>query len=290
MGRPRFFPCPLAVVGVLLIAHLGWTAAAVAAPRLSVPPLDPRYKSGEFIELPVYLEFDEDYESFEYLQFGIQGDPALEVHFFWDVSYFENADLQTFRHRIWDNQRMYVDVGTGGRGFEGPAPEIPVTDGRAFLGILQMVGTKETTAMVETHMLRLGTCQCFDDPDEDPAFVNVDFFTRLDLEVVDIEVNLGEDVFVRGDANVDAAVDMSDALTVFSFLFLGGVEPTCLDALDHDDSGEIDMQDGIANLEFLFLGAPSPPAQPYPDRGPDPTTDDPLNCVEYDTTPADTSS
>jgi hypothetical protein len=282
MARSSLSRCPVLVLGILF-ALTSLPSMSVAAPRLSVSPLDPRYRDGEFIEVAVFLELDGGSESFDSIQFGIQGDPALEVHFFFSVPFLVEEEFQTFRHRIWDNQRIYA--GTGSRGFLGQAPTIPVIDGKIELGILQMTGTRETTDPVETHILRLGTCQCFDDPAEDAAWVKLDFATQVDLQIVDLEVTLGEDVFVRGDANVDAEVDMSDALTVLTYLFLGGgIEATCLDALDYDDSGLIDMQDGISNLEFLFLGAPTPPSPPFPDRGPDPTTGDALNCVEYDTT------
>jgi hypothetical protein len=70
--------------------------------------------------------------------------------------------------------------------------------------------------------------------------------------------------FIRGDANVDAAVDVSDAVRIFSYLFLG-TPPTlqCEDAADANESGEIDISDGIYLLGFLFTGGPPPPT-PFP--------------------------
>ncbi|MBI4603495.1 MAG: VCBS repeat-containing protein [Planctomycetes bacterium] len=87
--------------------------------------------------------------------------------------------------------------------------------------------------------------------------------------------------FVRGDANVDGMVDLSDAVTVLGVLFLGtpGTVP-CQDALDADDSsGQLEITDAVYLLQFLFSGG-SPPPAPYPDCGLDPTADG-VTCYGY---------
>ena len=68
--------------------------------------------------------------------------------------------------------------------------------------------------------------------------------------------------FLRGDANQDEVFDISDELYILGYLFVDGMEkPTCLDALDSDDSGVIDLTDGIYLLNWLFQGdkLPLPP-------------------------------
>ena len=79
------------------------------------------------------------------------------------------------------------------------------------------------------------------------------------------------------DANRDGAVDISDAVTIISFLFLAGDTPACLDAVDANDSGIIDLSDAIYLLGALFLGQPAPP-EPFPEEGQDPTQDG-LDCL-----------
>ncbi|MBI4601638.1 MAG: hypothetical protein HY721_06720 [Planctomycetes bacterium] len=79
-------------------------------------------------------------------------------------------------------------------------------------------------------------------------------------------------VFVRGAVNGDAAVDISDAVLLLSFLFLGSKGPPCLDAGDVNDDGTRDISDPIHLLEHLFGGGPAPPA-PFPEAGEDPTED-----------------
>ncbi|MEM7233829.1 MAG: DUF1800 family protein, partial [Planctomycetota bacterium] len=87
--------------------------------------------------------------------------------------------------------------------------------------------------------------------------------------------------FIRGDANVDQKIDLSDAVGTFGYLFLGG-ELECLDAADSDDSGLLDISDGIFVLTHVFLGGPPPP--PPSDCGVDPTPDG-LLCEYFDACP-----
>ena len=90
---------------------------------------------------------------------------------------------------------------------------------------------------------------------------------------------LEADSFLRGDANADGAINMTDAISILSFLFLGGGEPPCLDAADTDNNEVVQLTDGIYMLNFLFSGG-APPSAPFPGCGADPTTDT-LGCVEF---------
>jgi hypothetical protein len=83
-------------------------------------------------------------------------------------------------------------------------------------------------------------------------------------------------LFVRGDANRDGRADISDAVAILGFLFLGDEALGCEDAADVDDNGRIEITDAIALLNHLFLGHPAPPA-PYPEAGSDPSADG-LEC------------
>jgi hypothetical protein len=76
--------------------------------------------------------------------------------------------------------------------------------------------------------------------------------------------------FIRGDANADGRVDLSDAVTILGHLFLGTAKPACLDAADTDDTGKVEITDAIHLLGALFLGQGSIPA-PYPSCGLDET-------------------
>lgn len=78
--------------------------------------------------------------------------------------------------------------------------------------------------------------------------------------------------FVRGNANDDGYLDISDSIFLSSFLFRGGRPPACPDAADANDDGRIDSADSRYLLRYLFEGGPRPP-QPFPSRGTDPTAD-----------------
>ncbi|MGQ9590367.1 MAG: lamin tail domain-containing protein [Planctomycetota bacterium] len=82
--------------------------------------------------------------------------------------------------------------------------------------------------------------------------------------------------FVRGDANLDGLVDVSDPMKILFSLFRGDVR-LCADSQDANDDGDLDITDAVYALGFLFQGGPPPPP-PFPQPGADPTTEDYLDC------------
>lgn len=84
--------------------------------------------------------------------------------------------------------------------------------------------------------------------------------------------------FLRGDANADLGLDISDAIAMLGFLFLGGDPLPCPDAADANDDGTLDISDPIAVLGLLFLAGDVPLPYPYPVPGLDPTPDDLGGC------------
>lgn len=81
--------------------------------------------------------------------------------------------------------------------------------------------------------------------------------------------------FIRGDANTDGIVDISDPQYILNFLFLQG-EGLCLDGMDSNDDGEVDVADVVYALGYLFQLGTEPPA-PFTWCGEDPTADG-LDC------------
>jgi hypothetical protein len=78
--------------------------------------------------------------------------------------------------------------------------------------------------------------------------------------------------FLRGDVEENDVLNITDAVAILAFLFIGGTAPACPDAADVNDSGEINITDPLVLLNFLFLAGP-PPAAPFPRRELDPTAD-----------------
>ncbi len=76
-------------------------------------------------------------------------------------------------------------------------------------------------------------------------------------------------LFVRGDCDSSSGtLEITDAVTVFSYLFLGKGVPACPDACDTNDDAVINLTDGVYLLNFLFSGGSSP-ASPFPQAGSD---------------------
>lgn len=83
-------------------------------------------------------------------------------------------------------------------------------------------------------------------------------------------------IFLRGDANRDGKLDISDAVFTLGSLFLGGPLPPCRDAADANDDGTIDVSDALTTLNSLF-GDSGPLPEPSGSPGFDPT-DDAVAC------------
>jgi Tol biopolymer transport system component len=65
--------------------------------------------------------------------------------------------------------------------------------------------------------------------------------------------------FIRGDASPNGAVDISDAVFVANWLFVGGFAMPCIDAADANDDGEVDVSDAAFISNFIFAGGIPPP-------------------------------
>ena len=88
-----------------------------------------------------------------------------------------------------------------------------------------------------------------------------------------------QNIFLRGDADGDLYLDLSDVIN--NLVYMTGAcpecpDPTCEKALDVNDNGLIDLADGIQLVNYLYTFGP-PPAAPFPNPGPDPTPDN-LTC------------
>jgi len=95
--------------------------------------------------------------------------------------------------------------------------------------------------------------------------------------------------FIRGDANNDARLNISDGIWIINMLFYGREETECEPAADANGEGGINISDSMYIFNYqLQLGASSgnlnpPPPEPFPNCG---TADDatPENCPDGSTT------
>jgi hypothetical protein len=72
--------------------------------------------------------------------------------------------------------------------------------------------------------------------------------------------------FRRGDCNDDGIVDISDAVCILNWLFLGGAEPGCLATTNTNEDTGADLSDAVYLLGHLFGGGPAP-VDPFPECG-----------------------
>ena len=61
-----------------------------------------------------------------------------------------------------------------------------------------------------------------------------------------------------GPINIGNNLDISDAIRLFEYLFLGGTRPQHIEVADVNNDGSVDLSDGIFLLNYLFSGGPSP--------------------------------
>jgi hypothetical protein len=65
--------------------------------------------------------------------------------------------------------------------------------------------------------------------------------------------------YVRGDANYDGVIDISDCVFLLAYIFSGGPAPTDARCGDPDCSGSTDISDVVLLVNYIFAGV-EPPA------------------------------
>ena len=138
------------------------------------------------------------------------------------------------------------------------------------------------TVRLPAEPCEAGTLQVIQVMTENPQFPQL-YYSCADVRLV-APVNPVE--FRRGDASVDGAVDISDGVRIFNYLFLGGEEVSCLDAADANDDGDLNLTDGVIILNWLCRGGLEPPAPGPHTCGPD-ASEDTVPCAAYGACAAD---
>ena len=96
--------------------------------------------------------------------------------------------------------------------------------------------------------------------------------------------------FLRGDADGDVSVSITDAVFTLNALFSGGPGPACEDAADANDDGALNVSDPISLLGSLFLGTGDPPFPGSDVAGFDGTPVDPFKCGDSPLPPPEPSA
>jgi len=123
------------------------------------------------------------------------------------------------------------------------------------------------------------------------VFSNARTGSRLLIPLEGTGVPDARALFHRGDPNSSGDVDVSDAVNIFGFLFLGDPQSlSCRESADANNDGANDVSDGIYLLSWLFTGGPEPPAPGPTDAecgvDPDPAgSPGDLGCESYPACP-----
>ncbi|MBD3219369.1 MAG: hypothetical protein GF310_13940 [candidate division Zixibacteria bacterium] len=71
-------------------------------------------------------------------------------------------------------------------------------------------------------------------------------------------VSLVEPPVLCGDANNDEAVNVSDAVNVINYVFIGGDPPNPYEAGDTNCDGTVNVSDAVWIINYVFIGGDSP--------------------------------
>ena len=113
-------------------------------------------------------------------------------------------------------------------------------------------------------------------PDGDSAFVALESPTPNAANAAALTlVAEPEDTFIRGDANHDGRVNITDVVLILRVISGDAPLPYCEDPLDTNDDGAINVTDAVFAGKAIFGGDRFP--APYPHAGTDATTDG-LEC------------
>jgi hypothetical protein len=100
-----------------------------------------------------------------------------------------------------------------------------------------------------------------------------------------LRLRVRDSQFRRGDINDDATLNIADAVSLLTTLFVvGGSAIECEDAADANDDGLVDIADAVFVLAALFSQG-APPPSPGPSMCGDDPTGDAIGCALHDSCP-----
>ncbi|MBD3218803.1 MAG: hypothetical protein GF310_11030 [candidate division Zixibacteria bacterium] len=72
------------------------------------------------------------------------------------------------------------------------------------------------------------------------------------------DFGLGEPDFICGDANSDMTVNVSDAVYIINFVFIGGGPPVPYDSGDSNCDNTVNVSDAVWVINYVFIGGNDP--------------------------------
>jgi hypothetical protein len=95
---------------------------------------------------------------------------------------------------------------------------------------------------------------------QDGTHSNVHFIAS-DGDLIDdeyIEIYISSDQYICGDANFDQAVNVSDAVWVINYVFIGGDPPIPLASGEVNCDGSVNVSDAVWIINYVFIGGNAP--------------------------------
>jgi uncharacterized protein (TIGR02145 family) len=87
--------------------------------------------------------------------------------------------------------------------------------------------------------------------------------------------------YICGDANADGSVNVSDAVRIVNYVFIGGDPPDPMETGDCNCDGTCNVSDAVAIVNFVFVGGYEP-CDPNGDNDPDCDPNCPPAVTDYD--------
>jgi hypothetical protein len=73
-----------------------------------------------------------------------------------------------------------------------------------------------------------------------------------------VSINIYDPPYICGDATGDETVNVSDAVYIINYVFVGGAAPVPLESGDADCSGTVNVSDAVYIINYVFVGGNDP--------------------------------
>jgi hypothetical protein len=90
-----------------------------------------------------------------------------------------------------------------------------------------------------------------------PGYVTFDTLIQVSRNLI-LDFTLEPGPFIRGDANHDGVVNVTDVVYLINYLFIGGPLPVPYSAGDVDGNTLLNVSDVVYLINYLFVGGPPP--------------------------------
>jgi hypothetical protein len=77
-------------------------------------------------------------------------------------------------------------------------------------------------------------------------------------DTVLVSIDIYDPPYLCGDASGDETVNVSDAVYIINYVFVGGDTPVPLESADANCSGAVNVSDAVYIINYIFVGGNDP--------------------------------